>query len=101
MDAIFTHLPLQHFSALPIAAHTSHLSNMPQHAQSAISRGRPSDAQRKPYSPVLCSCMSCLALHGPSAGLHNDILLFFIKSPLCCVDYKGCISLQRYPAEKE
>jgi hypothetical protein len=47
MDAILSHLPLQLFSALPIAAHTSHLSNMPQHAQSAISRGRPSDAQRK------------------------------------------------------
>jgi hypothetical protein len=49
--------------------------------------------------------MPCLALHGPSAGLHNDAILFLkslaalqdkarvIKDDAC----KDCIPLQRYP----
>ncbi|CAF3458452.1 unnamed protein product [Fusarium graminearum] len=58
------------------AAHTSHLSNMSQHSQSAISRGRPSDAQRKPYSATL-ACHSWRYM----AHLPGSIkMLFFLKS---------------------
>jgi hypothetical protein len=66
------------------------MSYMARHAQSAISRGRPSETQGKKRQKRA----SRLALHDPSAGLHNDFQLTQVN-PSQVISSQGQCKLMR------